>query len=208
MAERMEAWAHANNKHTHKIEEQEEESIHVHDNNPYEARTTYMECDFEEDAQLEDDFQHEAEEPIYEFESLSECMADENLVIRSEEQTETMTFMIYYTSIDEEEVGFVENTLEDLGDENLVVECFEETKESLVFINELLREEETHVIPVAKEEAKGEESTENRAICTEESSKEVEEEESPVDKSFENNFGILSTKELKVDDPKGSECEV
>ena len=60
-----------------------------------------------------------------------------------------------------------------------------------------------HVLPVAKEEAKGEESTENRAICTEESSKEVEEEESPVDKSFENKFGIiLSTKELKVDDPK------
>ncbi|KAF3596358.1 hypothetical protein DY000_02021999 [Brassica cretica] len=47
MAERMEAWAHANNKHTHKIEEQEEESIHVHDNNPYEAQRKIMPLDLE-----------------------------------------------------------------------------------------------------------------------------------------------------------------
>ena len=161
-----------------------------------------MECDFERDAQLEDKFQQEAEEPIYEFESLSECTVDENHILRSEEQAETVTFMSYYTNIDEDEVRLVENTLEDLGDDILVVECVEETRESLVFINKLTPEEKTHVLPVANDEAKGEESTENRAICTEESSKEVEEEESPVDKSFENNFGILSTKELKVDDPK------
>ena len=129
-----------------------------------------MECDFERDAQLEDKFQQEAEEPIYEFESLSECTVDENHILRSEEQAETVTFMSYYTNIDEDEVRLVENTLEDLGDDILVVECVEETRESLVFINKLTPEEKTHVLPVAKDEAKGEESTENRAICTEESS--------------------------------------
>ena len=76
------------------------------------------------------------------------------------------------------------------------------SQESLVLINELLHEEETHVIPLTKEGAKGEESTGNRVIYTEESSKEVQEEESPVDRPFENYFGILSIKELKVDDPR------
>ena len=57
-------------------------------------------------------------------------------------------------------------------------------------------------IPVTKEGAKGEEYTENQVIYTEESSKEVQEEESPVDRPFENYFGILSTEELKVDDPR------
>lgn len=191
-----------NNNISHVIEDQEESATPLHNANTYEAHTTYMECDFEEDAQLEDDFQHEAEEPIYKFKSLSECMVDENLIIRSEEQTKTMTFMSHYANIDEEEVGFVENTLEDLGDENLVVECVEETKESLVFINEFLSEEETRVIPVAKEEAKGEESVENQMNYIKESSEEVQEEESPVEKPFQNHFGILSTKELKRDDPR------
>ncbi|KAF3524730.1 hypothetical protein F2Q69_00047907 [Brassica cretica] len=134
----------------------------------------------ERDAQLEDKFQQEAEEPIYEFESLSECTVDENHILRSEEQAETVTFMSYYTNIDEDEVRLVENTLEDLGDD---------------------------ILPRMKQRVKSlrrieQSALKNRAICTEESSKEVEEEESPVDKSFENNFGILSTKELKVDDPK------
>ncbi|KAF3524656.1 hypothetical protein F2Q69_00047906 [Brassica cretica] len=152
------------------IEDQEESATPLHNANTYEAHTTYMECDFERDAQLEDKFQQEAEEPIYEFESLSECTVDENHILRSEEQAETVTFMSYYTNIDEDEVRLVENTLEDLGDDILVVECVEETRESLVFINKLTPEEKTHVLPVAKDEAKGEESTENRAICTEESS--------------------------------------
>ncbi|KAF3584760.1 hypothetical protein F2Q69_00030457 [Brassica cretica] len=54
---------------------------------------------------------------------------DDNLILRSEEQAETVTFMSYYTNIDEEEVGFVENTLEDRGDDSLVVECTEESRE-------------------------------------------------------------------------------
>ncbi|KAF2584957.1 hypothetical protein F2Q70_00035513 [Brassica cretica] len=44
----------------------------------------------EKDAQLEDDFQQEAEESIYEFESLFKCTVDENLILRSEEQAKTV----------------------------------------------------------------------------------------------------------------------
>ena len=114
-----------------------------------------MECDFERDAQLEDKFQQEAEEPIYEFESLSECTVDENHILRSEEQAETVTFMSYYTNIDENEVHLVEDTLEDLGDDILVVECVEETRESLVFIYKLTPEEKNACAPCSQGRSKG-----------------------------------------------------
>ena len=65
MTEGIEPMAHANNKMaerygkplcnnslTQETEEQEEESIPSYNNNSCEAHTTYMECDFERDAQL------------------------------------------------------------------------------------------------------------------------------------------------------------
>lgn len=190
------------NKLYHMIEDQEESITPLYNTNTYEECSMDMEIAVEEDVQLKDGFQQEAEDSIHELELLLGCMVDENLAQKYEEQVEPTTFMGYSTKIMDEEVSLVGRVFEDLCDDSLVVECIEETREISLIMDEFSTKEEIHVKLTSKKGAMGEKSKENKMLHIEESPKEVQQEDSPMDKPFDNQFGILSTKELIVDDPR------
>ena len=191
-----------NNKLSHIIEDQEESITPLYNTNTCEECSMDMEIDVEEDMHLKDGFQQEAENSIHELDLLLGCMVDENLGQRYEEQVEPAPFKSNSTRSKDEELSLVGRIFEDLCDDGLVVECIEEIREISLVMDEFSIKEETHVKFTSKEGTRGDESRENQVIHIEESLKDMHQEDSPMDKPFAYHFGILSTKELIVDDPR------
>lgn len=102
--------------------------------------------------------------------------------------------MGYSTRSKNEEVSLVGRVFEDLCEEGLIVECMDEIKDTSLVMNEFSTKEEMHVKLTSKKRTKGEEYKENQVIYIEKSPEEVQEEDSPMNKPFNNHFGILSTK--------------
>ena len=73
-------------------------------------------------------FNKKFEESIHEFQSFFGSTVDDNLIIRYEEHVEYVTFMIYQTRRNNEEVILVEKTFEDLCSDSLVDECIRQER--------------------------------------------------------------------------------